>query len=180
MNPDYSIALPDEAVMQKIYLVRGQKVMFDKDLAELYGVETKALNQAVKRNRWRFPEDFMFQLSIQEWENLKSQFVTSKWGGTRKVPNVFTEQGIAMLSSVLHSETAIRVNIRIIRIFTQLRQMLQDNTEIRLDIENIRKKLDHQGKNIDLLFGYLDELLEKLPSSIQEEQPIGFRKNNRQ
>lgn len=106
-----------DAIKSKIHTVRGQRVMLDKDLASLYGVEVRVLNQAVKRNIKRFPEDFMFQLNAEEWEILKSHFVTSSWGGARKVPYAFTEQGVAMLSSVLKSETAIEVNIRIMRAF---------------------------------------------------------------
>lgn len=153
------LAVPDELVMNKIYLIRDQKVMLDSDLAELYQVETKVLNQQVKRNFKRFPEDFMFQLTQSEFDNLKSQFVTSSWGGTRKLPYVFTEQGVAMLSGILNSDRAIAVNIQIMRIFSKIRQMLFDNTELRLDIEKIKKKLDNQDKNMEIVFRYLDELL---------------------
>ncbi|MES2762329.1 MAG: ORF6N domain-containing protein [Bacteroidota bacterium] len=109
-------------------------------MAGLYQVETKVLNQQVKRNLKRFPDDFMFQLTQSEFENLKSQFVTSSWGGTRKLPFVFTEQGVAMLSGILNSDRAIAVNIQIMRIFTRVRQMLTDNTELRLDVEKIKRK----------------------------------------
>jgi ORF6N domain len=105
-----SVMIPDELLMNKIYFIRGQKVMLDRDLAELYGVETRRLNEQVKRNILRFPSDFMFQLTKKELENLMSQSATSSWGGIRKLPLAFTEQGVAMLSSVLNSETAIRVN----------------------------------------------------------------------
>lgn len=133
------LVIPDEVVMNKIYIIRGQKVMLDVDLADLYQVQTKVLNQQVKRHLKRFPEDFMFQLSVTEFENLKSQFVTSSWGGTRKLPFVFTEQGVAMLSGILNSDRAISVNIQIMRIFTKIRQMLTDTTELRLDIEKIKR-----------------------------------------
>ena len=113
-----------EEIRNRIYEIRGRQVMLDKDLAELYGVETKVLNQAVKRNAKRFPDDFMFQLKNEEWEILRSQFATSSWGGTRYLPYVFTEQGVAMLSSVLRSDTAIEVNIRIMRTFVAVRQYL--------------------------------------------------------
>src|SRR3954470_23466705 len=109
----------EEMIVEKIYSLRGVKVMLDKDLAEMYGVEVRALNQSVKRNFTRFPEDFMFQLNNEEWHNLKSQFVISSYGGVRKLPFAFTEQGVAMLSSVLRSERAIQVNIQIIRVYTQ-------------------------------------------------------------
>ncbi len=155
------LALPDELVMNKIYIIRNQKVMLDRDLAELYQVETGRLNEQVKRNLKRFPEDFMFQLTQSEFENLISQFAISSWGGTRKMPYVFTEQGVVMLSSVLNSDRSIAVNIQIMRIFTKVRQMLTDNTELRLDIEKIKKKLDNQDKNMEIVFRYLDELLEK-------------------
>jgi hypothetical protein len=127
--------------------------MLDSDLAELYLVETKVLNQQVKRNLKRFPEDFMFQLTAQEFDNLKSQFVTSSWGGKRKLPYVFTEQGVAMLSGILNSDRAIAVNIQIMRIFTRIRQMLADNTDLRLDIEKIKNKLDNQDKNMEIVLG---------------------------
>ena len=113
--------LTEEKVISKIYLIRDKKVMLDRDLAEMYGVETRVLNQSVKRNSKRFPEDFMFQLTEEESENLISQFVISSHGGLRKLPYAFTEQGVAMLSSVLHSDTAIEVNISIIRIFSKIR-----------------------------------------------------------
>ncbi|MES2514262.1 MAG: ORF6N domain-containing protein [Bacteroidota bacterium] len=148
--------------MNKIYVIRNQKVMLDRDLAELYLVETRVLNQQVQRNLKRFPEDFMFQLTQVEFESLISQFVISnRRGGTRKPPFVFTEQGVAMLSGILNSDRAIAVNIQIMRIFTRVRQMLTDNTELRLDIEKIKKKLDNQDKNMEIVFRYLDELLEK-------------------
>lgn len=153
--------VPDELVMNKIYFIRGYKVMLDSDLAELYEVETRALNQAVSRNEERFPLDFMFELSEKEWENLKSQSVTSSWGGRRKLPSVFTEHGVLMLSSVLNSKKAIRVNIQIMRVFTRIRQMLTENTELRLAIEKLEKKTDNNSKNIEVVFQYFEELLEK-------------------
>ncbi len=116
--------VPDEVVMTKIYFIREQKVMLDEDLAELYQVVTGRLNEQVKRNINRFPEDFMFQLNKNEFANLKSQNATSSWGGRRKLPFAFTEQGVAMLSSVLNSETAIRVNIQIIRVFLKLKFLM--------------------------------------------------------
>jgi hypothetical protein len=161
MKEKKSLIIPDEFVINKIYYIREQKVMLDSDLAELYGVETKVLNQAISRNFERFPSDFIFQLDEQEWSNLKSQIVTSSWGGRRKVPKAFTEQGVAMLSSVLNSERAINVNIQIIRIFTRIRQMLMDNTELRLEFEKIKAKLDNQSKNMELVFRYLDVLIAK-------------------
>lgn len=150
--------------------------MLDKDLADLYEVETRALNQAVSRNIERFPDAFMFQLNQQEFQILKSQFVTSSWGGTRKLPYAFTEQGVAMLSSVLRSKKAIQVNIQIMMIFTKVREMLVDTISLRLDIENIKKKLENQDKNIELVFNYLDELMEKQENPTPRKQ-ICFRVN---
>ena len=115
-------------IQSKIYEIRGQRVMLDFDLAELYQVETRRLNEAVKRNIKRFPKDFMFQLNVDEWIILKSQFATSRWGGTRKLPYAFTEQGLAMLSGVLNSDIAIQVNINIMRAFVAVRQMIANHT----------------------------------------------------
>lgn len=142
--------ITDEVLVNKIYEFRGQKVMLDSDLAELYGVETKRLNEQVRRNVSRFPKDFMFALNQEEIEILKSQIATSSWGGRRKAPNVFTEHGVLMLSSVLNSEQAIQVNIQIMRIFAKIRQYLADNTEMKLEIEQIKKKLDNQDKNMEV------------------------------
>ena len=158
------ITIPDEIITNKIYLIRGQKVMLDRDLAQLYGVETKQLKRQVRRNIERFPIDFMFQLNIEEFKNWRRQFGTSNSTdkmGLRYAPFVFTEQGVAMLSSVLNSPTAIKVNIRIIRVFTKIREMLTDNLNLKLEIEEIKRKISSQNKNIELVFAYLDELLEK-------------------
>ncbi len=169
------ITLSENLVANKIYLIRDKRVMLDRDLAELYEVETRALNQAVSRNMERFPEAFMFQLNQQEFEILKSQFVTSSWGGTRKLPYVFTEQGVAMLSSVLRSKKAIQVNIQIMMVFTKVREMLVDNLSLKLDIEDIKKKLENQDKNLELVFTYLDELMEKQENPEPRRQ-IGYKK----
>ena len=156
-----SVLVPDEIIGSKILLIRGLKVMLDKDLAELYGVSTGNLNKAVKRNIKRFPEDFMFQLSSEEFEILLFQFGRARWGGTRSIPYAFTEQGVAMLSGILNSDRAIAVNIQIMRIFTKLRLMVTDTLELKLEIEEIKKKLQNQDKNIELVFNYLDELINK-------------------
>ena len=176
-NSNNSI-VPDEVISSKIYLIRNKKVMIDKDLAELYGVSTGNLNKAVKRNIKRFPEDFMFQLSPKEFENLKFHFGTSRWGGTRKLPFAFTEQGVAMLSGVLNSDKAIDVNIQIMRIFTKIREMLADNLSLKLEIENIKKKLSNHDKNIELVFSYLDELIQKR-ESITKRKEIGFKQKKK-
>ena len=167
--------LPDEVITSKIYLIRNTKVMLDKDLAELYGVLTGNLNKAVKRNSKRFPEDFMFQLTKEEFENLRFQFGISSWGGTRSLPYAFTEQGVAMLSGILTSDRAIKVNIQIMRIFTKVRELLTDNLSVKLEIEEIKKKLANQDKNIELVFSYLDELIEKQENP-KPRRKIGFYK----
>jgi hypothetical protein len=177
MNEDPAVGLPDEFVLEKIYVVRDKKVLLDIDLAELYDVETRRLNEQVKRNKARFPEDFMFQLTQEEFENLMSQFATSSWGGLRKLPNAFAEQGVAMLSGVIHSERAIKVNIQIMRVFTRLRKMLTDTLSVKLEIEEIKNKLKNQDKNIELVFTYLDELIEKHENP--EPRPrVGFKRQD--
>lgn len=171
------ILIPLENVKDKIFLIREKKVMIDKDLAQLYKVETKVLKQAVRRNKDRFPEDFMFELSNEEFIILRSQFVTSSWGGARYVPMAFTEQGVAMLSSVLNSRQAIQVNIQIMRVFAQMREMLVDTLSLKLDIEEIKKKLKNQDKNIELVFNYLDELIEK-KNDPEPRKRVGFKRSN--
>jgi phage regulator Rha-like protein len=156
------LALTEEFVMSKILFIRNQKVMIDSDLAGLYGVETKQLKRQVRRNIERFPDDFMFELNKTETEILRSQFGTLKQGEHSKYGSMaFTEQGVAMLSSVLNSETAIKVNIQIIRAFTKIRSVIADTTTMRLDIEELKSKMIQQGKNIELVFSYLDELIDK-------------------
>lgn len=126
MKEEYQTLLPDEIISQKIYLIRGVKVMLDKDLAELYGVTTGRLNEQVKRNIDRFPADFMFQLNETEWKNLISQNAISNWGGRRKLPFAYTEQGVASLSDVLKSETAIKIHVAILRAFVKMRKFLNE------------------------------------------------------
>lgn len=154
------LMIPEEVLLSKIYLIRGQKVMLDKDLAEMYGVETKVFNQTVKRNIERFPDDFMFELTIEELETLRSQIVTSKRGGTRYMPFVFTEQGVAMLSSVLNSPVAIQVNIQIIRIFTKMRKILLTNKDILLKLEKLEKNVSENKQDIAVVFEALKQLLD--------------------
>ncbi len=155
------IKIPDEIVLNKIYYIRDQKVMLDFDLAELYAVENRALKQAIKRNNRRFPEDFMFQLTKEEWQELITN--CDKFPQNLKhspvTPLAFTEQGVTMLSCILNSEHAIHINIQIIRVFTRIRQMLLDNSALRLEIEKIKSKLDKHDKNIQIVFHYLDELM---------------------
>jgi hypothetical protein len=173
------IIIPDEIITNKIYLIRNQKVMLDRDLADLYQVETRVLKQAVKRNLNRFPDDFMFELTKNEFENWRSQFVTSNSDkmGLRYAPMVFTDQGVSMLSSVLKSDRAIAVNIKIIIIFTKMRDLLNDNLSLQLAIEDIKKKLNNHDKNIVLVFSYLDELVEKKENR-KERNKIGYKKND--
>jgi cell division septum initiation protein DivIVA len=171
-NKQILTIIADDVVVNKIYEIRNQKVMLDSDLAELYGVETKRLNEQVSRNIDRFPEDFMFQLTEIEWKNLKSQFATSSWGGRRKLPYVFSEHGVLMLSSVLNSQQAIQVNIQIVRIFTRLRNLLSEHTELKLEIADIKKHLQNHDKNIELVFSYLDQLIEKKATPRKQ---IGFK-----
>jgi hypothetical protein len=168
------IIIPNEVISSKIYFIRNQKVMLDRDLALLYEVETKKINQQVKRNISRFPENFMFQLDETEYENLKSQIVTSSWGGTRKLPYVFTEHGILQLANVLRSERATQVSIKIIEIFVSLRELLTDRLNAKLELEQIKKKLVNHDKNIELVFSYLDELIEKREEKT-ERTKIGYK-----
>jgi len=170
--------IPDEIIMNQIYYMRGHKVMLDTDLAELYEVENKQLKRQVRRNAERFPDDFMFELTSNEYNSLRSQIGTLKRGEHVKyLPMAFTEQGVSMLSSVLNSSKAIKVNIQIIRIFTRIRQMLMDNTELRLEIEKIKGKLDNQDKNMEIVFRYLDELLEK-KSDAKPRKRIGYKSDD--
>ena len=162
--------VPIEMIERKIYLIRGQKVMLDSDLAELYGVSTKVLIQAVKRNIKRFPSDFMFQLKNQEVINLRSQIVTSslEHGGRRYLPYVFTEQGVAMLSSVLNSERAVEVNILIIRAFVKLREMIASNKELAKRLDELEKKYDAQFKVV------FDTIRQLMAPPETKKRKIGF------
>jgi len=170
----------DEIIIHQIFEIRGQKVMLDSDLAQLYGVQTKVLKQAVKRNINRFPEDFMFQLDKKELENLRSQFVTSSWGGSRYLPMAFTESGVTMLACVLNSNRAIEMNIKIIRIFVKLRQTLLVHKDILLKIEKIERQTEGQGHEIKILFEYLKKLMiDKVKREQQEtRRRIGYKKED--
>lgn len=161
--------IPTERIEQSILLIRGQKVMLDRDLAKLYGVQTRELNQAVRRNSERFPEDFMFQLTQEEFDNLMSQFVTSSWGGTRKLPLVFTEQGVAMLSSVLKSKKAIQINIGIMRAFVRLRRVLATNEELAKKIKELESSTD---KNFKVVFRAIFRMMKEPPET---KRKIGFQ-----
>ena len=172
-----SIVLADEVIMNKIYMVSGQKVMLDRDLAALYGVETKVLKQAVRRNANRFPDDFMFEMSKRELEDWRSQFVTSNNSsmmGLRYAPFCFTEQGVTMLSCILNSERAIMINIQIIRIFTRLREMITAHKDILIKLELLEKKVTSHDENIQMIFQALKQLLN--PPATPRRR-IGFRRN---
>lgn len=160
-----------EIIQNNIFEIRGSRVMLDIHLAELYEVEVKRLNEQVKRNEERFPLDFMFQLNETEWKNLKSQFATSSWGGRRTLPYAFTEQGIAMLSGVLRSKTAINVNIEIMRAFVHLRKMALHYSEISEKIENLEAKYDAQFAKVFTALRYL------LDPEVKKKEPkrIGYK-----
>ena len=180
-------------IQSKIYEIRGQRVMLDRDLAELYQVTTSALNQAVKRNNKRFPPDFMFQLTNQEFANLKSQIVTSSWGGVRKMPYAFTEQGVAMLSGLLNSDVAINANIAIMRAFVAMRNYIMTTTTVTAELSEIRARLallEQTGKEnaeavsdlsedmrheIDTIYDAIAALSVKMPKANTERQSIGFK-----
>ncbi|HBI23259.1 MAG TPA: DNA-binding protein, partial [Nitrospiraceae bacterium] len=166
--------VPIELIESKIYLIRGHKVMLDSDLAELYGVETRALVQAVKRNIGRFPQDFMFQLNNQEVITLRSQIVISKSGkgGRRFIPYVFTEQGVAMLSSVLNSERSILVNIAIMRAFVKLREILSVNKELAHKLAQLERKIEKHDTEIRVIF---DAIRQLMATPEPKEKKIGFR-----
>lgn len=164
-------AVTDENIISRIYLVRNQKVMVDSDLADMYAVEARVLNQAVKRNSNRFPADFMFQLTDKEFENLKSQIVTSRWGGKRKRPYVFTEQGVSMLSGVLNSPVAIQVHIQIIRVFARMKELVLSHKDLLLKLEKLEKEVGEHQADIALIFEALKKLLDPKPP---KRRMIGF------
>jgi len=159
-----------EIIASKILLIRGKRVMLDRDLAKLYEVDTSQLTRQVRRNIDRFPEDFMFQLTKEELRNLICQIGISSWGGTRKLPYAFTEQGVAMLSGVLHSKRAVQVNIQIMRAFIQLKRMLLTNADLRRKIEEMERKYD---KQFAIVFQAIKQLLEPAPA--KEKKIIGFQ-----
>jgi len=175
-----STLIPDDTIINRIYLIRGKKIMLDIYLAELYGVETKQLKRAVRRNIDRFPDDFMFELTQIELQNLRRQIGTSSWGGIRYSPMAFTEQGVAMLSSVLNSKQAIMVNIKIIRVFTKMRELLETHKEILQKLEELQKKDIEQDNKIMLIFEYLKQLEENKIKQLEQSnrKRIGFNKKD--
>ena len=180
MSENHNLIFPDEMIISRIYLIRGEKVMLDRDLAELFDVKAIRLREQVKRNLEKFPLHFMFQLTNEEVEIMVSQnAIPSKQHLGGYLPLVFTEHGVLQLANVLKSGKATQVSIRIIEIFIKMRAMLTDSLTLKLDIEEIKNRLDNHDKNIELVFSYLDELIEK------EEQPkprnrIGFKIENQQ
>jgi hypothetical protein len=160
--------IPQQQIESKIVLFRGKRVMMDKDLAILYGVETKALNRAVKRNIDRFPEDFMFQLRKDEFDNLRYHFGASSWGGQRHLPYAFTENGVAMLSSVLNSKRAIQVNIQIMRTFNRFRETLFSHKELQRKIDEMENKYDQQFRIV------FDAIRELMTPPTKPRRKIGF------
>ncbi|ANH83071.1 DNA-binding protein [Niabella ginsenosidivorans] len=178
---ELQILVAEQKILNRIYVIRGQKIMLDKDLAEMYGVETKQLKRQVKRNIERFPKDFMFELTKKEFENLRYQIGTSSlpanlagWGGTRYLPMAFTEQGVAMLSGILNSKTAIEVNIRIIRVFTKLREYTLTHKEILMQLAQLEKEVKGNTQDIENIFVVLKELIEK-QSTPTPRNKIGFK-----
>jgi hypothetical protein len=171
-NSQATQLIPVERVERLILLLRGEKVLLGQQLAELYGVPVKVLIQAVKRNRSRFPEDFMFQLSREEFENLKSQFVTSSWGGLRRaLPYAFTEQGVAMLSSVLRSERAVQVNVAIMRAFVSLRRMLVSHETLARKLAELESRLEGHDRAIKSVF---DAFRELMAPPVKPRHEMGF------
>ena len=179
MENTIAIIVPEEVILDKILLIRGVKVLIDRDIARLYGISTKVLNQAVKRKLKRFPEDFMFQMTVEEFENWKSQSVTSNSDkmGLRKLPFVLSEQGVAMLAGIINSDIAISVSIQIIRAFVKLRKLLQHHEEILQKIDEIQAKDFEQDNSIQLIFEYLKQLEQdkQLQSDYQDRRTIGFK-----
>jgi hypothetical protein len=167
-----NVILKEDAIINRIYMIRGMKVMLDNDLAELYEVETKRINEQVKRNRERFPEDFMFQLNEKEFENLRSQFATSSWGGRRTLPYVFTEHGVLMLSSVLNSPRAIEVNIQIMRVFVQTRTAIVENQVLLKKIEQLEQYTHQNSEDIQYVFSVVKEMIQK---KAEPRKRIGFK-----
>jgi phage regulator Rha-like protein len=164
-------SIPLDQIERRIYWIRGHKVMLDADLAELYGAETKTLTRAVRRNKDRFPEDFMFQLTDEEFVNLRLQFGTSSsWGGRRYRPYAFTEQGVAMLSSVLRGKRAVQVNIGVMRAFVRLREMLATHKDLARKLNEMEKKYDSQFK---IVFDAIRKLMS--PAAAKQQRRIGFR-----
>ncbi len=167
-----------QVIQNKIYEVRDQKIMFDFDLAELYAVETRVLNQAVKRNIDRFPKDFMFQLTKKEWDDLRSQFKTPAWGGSRTLPFVFTEHGVTMLASVLKSRKAIKMNIAIVRAFIALKKFAIDYKEFADQMHLLRQRIGEHDTQLNQIYDAIENILEEKTEkkTWEDRERIGFKK----
>lgn len=178
------IMIPDEVIMNKIYLIRGKKVILDRDLADLYEVETKQLKRAVRRNPSRFPEDFMLELTKEELDNWRCQFGTSNREimGLRIPPFAFSEYGVIMLASVLNSERAIQVNIQIVRIFTRMRELLDSNKDIILRLEKMEYKIAEHNNQIPVIFEYMKQLRQAREREMDQKnrKRIGYKRKNEQ
>ena len=175
---DKPVAVPDELVMEKIFVIRGKKVMLDRDLAKLYGVDTKRLKEQVRRNLDRFPEDFMFEVNNEEFTHLRTQIATSSWGGARYNPMAFSDLGVAMLSSVLNSKQAIAINIQIMRVFASMRELFETNREILKKLDYLERKDIEQDNKIILIFKYLKKLEQTKQKDFEQKRrnPIGFKR----
>ena len=177
MKEDLPVRLPDEVLMEKIYVIRGMKVMLDKDLAELYGIETRRLKEQVRRNIDRFPKDFMFELTEQEHQHLKEQFSKGSRGRHSKYPPfAFTEHGVLMLSSVLNSERATKVNIQIMRVYVSIREMMLTHKDFLLKMEQLEKRMAKQDEKIALVFKYLKKFID-----VQDKprNPVGYKQSGK-
>ena len=175
-NDNANLPVQDDIIIRKIYWIRGEKVMLDEDLADLYGVEVKKLKQSVRRNINRFPTDFLFELTREEYNSLRSQFVTLKRGQHSKfLPFAFTEQGVSMLSSVLHSETAIMMNIAIMRAFVQFRRVLELSATFRKKIEELELTVTSHDEKLKLIFNVIEELIGQKDEPLPPRQRIGYK-----
>ena len=177
MKEDLPVRLPDEVVMEKIYVIRGMKVMLDRDLAELYGVETRRLKEQVRRNIDRFPKDFMFELTEKEHQHLKEQFGKGSRGKHSKYPPfAFTEHGVLMLSSVLNSERATKVNIQIMRVYVRIREMMLTHKDLLLKMEQLEKRMAKQDEKIALVFKYLKKFIDVKD---KPRNPVGYKQSRK-
>jgi phage regulator Rha-like protein len=179
-----NLTIPDEVIMNKIYLIRGKKVMLDRDLAELYGIETKVLKQTVRRNIKRFPSDFLYEMTIEELQDWRSQIVTSKADkkGLRYSPFCFTEHGVIMLASVINSDRAININVQIVRIFTKMREMLASHKETLHKLVKIEHKLAEHDNQILVIFQYLKQLEQVKQQELdqQNRKRLGYKRKDEQ
>ncbi len=177
--PSNKVGIQEVHLVEKMHIIRGQHVMIDRDLAELYEVETKQLKRQVRRNIERFPNDFMFELSSEEYDSLRCQFGTLKQGEhTKFLPFAFTEHGILMLSSVLSSPKAIQVNIEIMRVFTRIRKLFLENKDLRLTVEKLGHKTEKNAKNIDFVLQYLEQLIHQEEQKVPRKK-IGYKINTK-